>query len=43
MPPSLLVSQFAILEPPSDALVFNCAQPPKKIVAKLIQTLNIAG
>jgi gluconokinase len=43
MPPALLASQFAILEPPADALVFSCALPPKKIVAKLIQVLDIAG
>ena len=42
MPPALLASQFAILEPPADALVFNCAQPPKKIVAQLIQALDLA-
>jgi len=41
MPPALLESQFAILEPPSDALVFDCAQPPKKIVAELIHVLGI--
>ena len=42
MPPALLESQFAILEPPPDALVFSCALPPKKIVAELIQVLGIA-
>jgi gluconokinase len=43
MPPALLESQFAILEPPADALVFSCKIPPKKIVAALIQVLGIAG
>ncbi len=43
MPPALLASQFAILEPPADALVFSCKIPPKKIVAELIQVLGIAG
>ena len=41
LPPALLTSQFAILEPPMDALVFSCAQPPRKIVAELIQSLAI--
>jgi len=40
MPLALLASQFAILEPPADALVFSCAAPPKKIVAELIQALD---
>jgi gluconokinase len=43
MPPALLESQFAILEPPADALVFSCHKSPKKIVAELIQALGIAG
>ena len=42
MPPELLESQFAILEPPADALVFSCAKSPKKIVAELIQILGMA-
>jgi gluconokinase len=42
MPPALLESQFAILEPPSDALVFSCTQSPKKIVAELLHVLGIA-
>ena len=41
MPPALLASQFAILEPPADALVFSCKIPPKKIVAELIQVLGM--
>ena len=40
MPPALLQSQFAILEPPADALVFDCALSPEKIVGQLIQTLG---
>ena len=43
MPATLLKSQFAILEPPADALVFSCNIPPKKIVAELVQILGIAG
>ncbi len=42
MPPALLESQFEILEPPSDALVFSCKKSPKKIVAELIHVLGIA-
>ena len=41
MPPALLESQLAILEPPPDALVFSCVQSPKKIVAELIHVLGI--
>ena len=40
LPPALLASQFAILETPTDALVFSCAQPAKKIVAELIHALE---
>lgn len=43
MPPSLLDGQFAILEPPADALTFDCEQPPEEIVAELIQALGITG
>jgi len=43
MPQSLLASQFAILEPPADALVFSCEKSPKKIVAELVHVLGIAG
>jgi gluconokinase len=43
MPPGLLESQFAILEPPADALVFSCNKSPKKIVADLLHVLGIAG
>jgi gluconokinase len=41
MPPALLESQLAILEPPTDALVYSCKIPPKKIVAELVQVLGI--
>jgi gluconokinase len=41
MPPALLKSQFAILEAPPDALVFDCALPPEKIVGELIHVLGI--
>jgi gluconokinase len=40
MPPALLTGQFAILEPPADALTFSCAQTPEEIVTELIQTLG---
>jgi gluconokinase len=43
MPPMLLASQFAILEPPTDALIFQVEQPPEEIVADLIQILNREG
>ena len=41
MSPTLLASQFATLEPPADALTFDCRQTPQKIVAALIQVLSI--
>jgi gluconokinase len=40
MPPALLESQLAILEPPADALVFSCETTPKKIVAELLHILG---
>lgn len=40
MPPTLLASQFAILEPPTDALIFCVERPPEEIVMELIQILN---
>lgn len=43
LPPALLASQFAILEPPTDALVFSCEQSPKQIVAELIHALEVVG
>jgi gluconokinase len=42
MPTTLLKSQFATLEPPSDALTFNCTKSPRKIVAELVHVLGIA-
>ena len=41
MPPTLLDSQLATLEPPSDALTFSCEKSPDEIVTALIQTLGI--
>ncbi len=43
MPPSLLDSQLAALEPPADALTFSCEETPDEIVTALIQALGIAG
>jgi gluconokinase len=40
MPSTLLASQFAILEPPMDALTFSCERTPEDIVAELIQILD---
>lgn len=40
MPSTLLASQFAILEPPMDALTFSCEKTPEEIVAELIQILD---
>jgi gluconokinase len=40
MPPTLLASQFATLEPPSDALTFSCQRTPEQIVTELIQALD---
>jgi gluconokinase len=37
MPPALLDSQFATLEPPSDALTFSCEKSPDEIVTALVQ------
>jgi gluconokinase len=39
MPPALLESQLADLEPPLDALVVNFQKPPKKVVAEVVQHL----
>jgi len=41
MPPALLESQIAILEPPMDALTFSCEKSPGEIVTALIQVLGI--
>jgi gluconokinase len=42
MPATLLDSQLATLEPPKDALTFNCEKTPEEIVTALIQALGIA-
>jgi gluconokinase len=41
MPPALLESQFAILEPPADALTFSCEKSPSEIVTELVHVLGI--
>jgi gluconokinase len=43
MSPSLLASQFATLEPPTDALTFSVEKLPEEIVAELVQALNREG
>lgn len=40
MPPELLASQFATLEPPADALTFSIEKTPEDIVKELIQALD---
>lgn len=37
MPPTLLDSQLAVLEPPADALTFSCEKSPEAIVTALLQ------
>jgi gluconokinase len=39
MPPTLLGSQVATLEPPANALTFSIEKSPEEIVAELIQAL----
>ncbi|HUY28688.1 MAG TPA: gluconokinase [Candidatus Binataceae bacterium] len=41
MPPELLASQFADLEPPADALRVEAAAPPAEIVAAIRRELSI--
>ncbi len=41
MPPTLLDSQLATLEPPADALTFSCEKSPKEITAAVIQALGM--
>lgn len=41
MPPTLLASQIATLEPPADALTFSIEKSPEEIVAELIKALNV--
>jgi gluconokinase len=43
MPPTLLASQLATLEPPADALVFSCEKSPAEIVAELLHDFGIAA
>ncbi len=43
MPPALLKSQFAILEPPADSLTFSCKKSPPEIVAELLHDFGIAA
>ncbi len=43
MPPMLLASQLAILDPPADALIFSCEKSPEKIVTELIQALGLSA
>jgi gluconokinase len=43
MPPTLLDSQMATLEPPADALNFSCEKSPEEIVTALIQALGIGA
>jgi gluconokinase len=40
MPPTLLASQFAILEPPAGAWTFSCEKAPEEIVTELVQILD---
>lgn len=40
MPPTLLDSQLATLEPPADALAFSVEKSPEEIVGELIQALD---
>jgi len=41
MPPTLLDSQLATLEPPANALTFSCERSPEEIVTALIQALGL--
>ena len=41
MPPALLDSQLATLEPPADALIISCEKSPEEIVAAVIQALGL--
>jgi gluconokinase len=43
MSPTLLVSQFATLETPKDALTFSIEKSPEEIVGELIQALSQQG
>ncbi len=41
MKPEMLASQLATLEPPSDAVTVDIAQPPDRIVAQIKQALSL--
>jgi gluconokinase len=41
MPPILLDSQLATVEPPADAVTFSCEKSPEEIVTTLLQVLGI--
>ncbi len=43
MPATLLDSQWAALEPPSDALTFSCEKSPNEIVSAVIQALGMGA
>lgn len=40
MPPSLLDSQYRILESPKDAIVADVARPPEELVAEVVKQLR---
>jgi gluconokinase len=41
MPPALLDSQFALLEPPEDVLDLDISQTPEELVARIVSELNL--
>lgn len=41
MSPDLLHSQFALLEEPEEALIFDITETPEEIVAKILNSLSI--
>lgn len=43
MPPTLLASQLATLEPPADALVVDIARPPGELVDEILSRLGLAS
>jgi gluconokinase len=43
LPPAMLESQLATLEPPANALVFSCEKSPETIVAELLQHWGLAN
>lgn len=42
MPPELLDSQFALLEPPARALSLDVSETPESLVAGIVEQLNLA-